>query len=208
MDATSFDQVVVHVDPSCPFAWITFRWLSEVECNGSIDLDVRLLSLSVVNEHRTLDDWYRNFNDKAWAPARVMAAVREHHGDAAARRFYETFGERFHVQFATGDNVERRAVAAEALVAAGLPDASMDAADDPRWDDELRTATKQTLDRVGLDVGVPVVEIDGVMMSGPVMTAIPKGPEAVAVYDAVRVLARRPGFTRLERRRIGALQTA
>ena len=67
---------------------------------------------------------------------------------------------------------------------------------------------KRTLDRVGLDVGVPVVEIDDVAVSGPVMTAIPKGRDAVAVFDAVRVLTRLPGFTRLERRRIGDLQTA
>ena len=208
MEATASDRVVVHVDPSCPFAWITFCWLSEVERTASIDLDVRLLSLSVVNEARTLDDWYRDFNDKAWAPARVMAAVRRHHGDGAARRFYRSFGERLHVQLGTGDDVERRAVAVEALAAAGLPEALIEAADDPRWDDELRTTTKETLDRVGLDVGVPVVEIDGVAVSGPVMTAIPKGRDAVAVFDAVRVLTRHPGFSRLERRRIGDLQTA
>ncbi|MET0909270.1 MAG: disulfide bond formation protein DsbA [Ilumatobacteraceae bacterium] len=199
---------MVHVDPSCPFAWITFRWLSEVERSASIDLHVRLLSLSVVNEDRPLDDWYRDFNDKAWAPARVMAATGRQHGDGAARRFYQSFGERFHVQLGTGDDVDRRAVALHALAAAALPDALIDAADDPRWDDELRTTTNETLDRVGLDVGVPVVEIDGAAVSGPVMTAIPRGPAAVAVFDAVCVLARHPGFTRLERRRTSDLQTA
>jgi hypothetical protein len=201
------DQVVAPVDPSCPFAWITFRWLTEVERGAAIDLQVRLLCLSVVNERRTLDDWYRDFNDKAWAPARVMAAVRQSHGDVAARRFYEGFGERFHVQLATGDEVERRAVAGEALPATGLPDVLREAADDPRWDDELRTTTRDTLDRVGLDVGVPVVEIDGVVVSVPVLAAIPSG-EAVAVFDAVRLLARRPEFVRLERQRAGALQNA
>lgn len=216
MEATAGDHVldqvvvhvVVHVDPSCPFAWITFRWLSEVETNASIDLHVRLLSLSVVNEDRTLDDWYRDFNDKAWGPARVMAAVRRHHGDGRARAFYQSFGERFHVQLGTGDDVDRRAVAVDALAASGLPDALIEAADDPRCDDELRTTAKETLGRLGLDVGVPVVEIDGVAVSGPVMTSIPKGREAVAVFDAVRVIARHPGFTRLERRRTGDLQTA
>ncbi len=208
MEATIDDQVVVYVDPSCPFAWITFRWLSEVERRDCIDLRVRLLSLSVVNELRTLDDWYRDFNDKAWVPARVMAAVRQRHGAAAARRFYEGFGERFHVQLATGDEIERRSVAAEGLALAELPPATIAAADDPRWDDELRTMTKQTLDRVGLDVGVPIVEIDGVLMSGPVLTAIPRGSAAVDVFEAVRVLACRPGFARLERQRVGALQTA
>ena len=137
-----------------------------------------------------------------------MAAVRRHHGDGAARRFYQRFGERFHVQLGTGDDVERRAVAVDALGAAGLPDVLIEAADEHRWDDELRTMTKETLERVGLDVGVPVVEIDRVSVSGPVMTAIPKGREAVAVFDAVRVLTSDPGFARLEQRRTGDLQTA
>jgi hypothetical protein len=68
-------DATVYVDPSCPFAWITSRWLAEVEAQGGIELQIRLLSLSVVNEHRELDEWYRGFNDHAWCPARVMAAV-------------------------------------------------------------------------------------------------------------------------------------
>ena len=102
---SSLPVLPVRLDPFC--------WLSEVEPNGSINLDVRLLSLSVVNEARTLDDWYRDFNTRPGL-ARVMAAVRRHHGDGAARRFYESFGERFHVQLGTGDDVERRAVAVDA----------------------------------------------------------------------------------------------
>lgn len=208
MEETSNASVAVYVDPSCPFAWITSRWLAEVEQQRSIDLHLRLLSLSVVNEHRELDAWYRRFNDAAWAPARVMYAVTAKHGRHAGRRFYEAFGERFHVELDTADDADRIAVAAEALATAGLPHAAMEAADDPRWDDVLRETTKETLERLGLDVGVPVVEIDGVGVSGPVLTAIPRGLEAVAVFDAVRVLAHRAGFVRLERRRVGDLQTA
>ena len=60
-------DVGVHVDPCCPFAWITFRWLTEVERIAGVRLDVRLLSLAVVNEHRVLDDWYRRFNNQRGA---------------------------------------------------------------------------------------------------------------------------------------------
>lgn len=208
MEATDATEVVVAVDPCCPFAWITFRWLTELERRPSVRLRVQLLSLAVVNEHRELDPWYRVFNDQAWGPARVMAAVNDRHGASAARRFYEAFGERFHVQLGSGDDVDRRTVAARALADAGLPQILIDAADDACWDAPLRAITTEMLDRVGLEVGVPIVVIDGVATSGPVMTTIPRGHDATRLYDAVRTLIAQPGFVRLERQRMGALEVA
>ena len=198
----------MHVDPSCPFAWITSQWLAEVERAGEIDLEVRLLSLAVVNEHRELDSWYREFNDRAWGPARVMNAVDDAHGAAAARRFYEAFGERFHVQLETADCVDRDAVAAYALADAGLTDGLIAASRDSQWDDELRSLTRAALVAVGLDVGVPITVIDGIATAGPVLSEIPRGDAAVALFHATRTLSRHPGFVRLERQRIGALQVA
>jgi hypothetical protein len=107
-------SVVAHVDPSCPFAWITWQWLTEVERLDRVELELRLLSLSVVNEQRPLDAWYRHFNDDAWAPARVMAAAADRCGAGAARQFYEAFGRRFHVCHGTADEVDRVALAVEA----------------------------------------------------------------------------------------------
>lgn len=199
--------VIVHVDPSCPFAWITSRWLAEVEQRRPIDLHIRLLSLSVVNEHRQLDDWYRGFNDAVWAPARVMAAVVDDHGEAAGRRFYEAFGNRFHVELGTADEVDRVAVAADALADADLPADLLAAATDARRDETLRSITSDALGPVGLDVGVPVVTVDGISASGPVLSEIPRGDAAVALLHAVRTLAAQRGFVRFERQRVGELQT-
>ena len=67
--------VVAYVDPTCPFAWITSRWLEEVERAGHAVVRRELMSLSAVNEGRQLDDWYRDYNDRAWRPARVTRAV-------------------------------------------------------------------------------------------------------------------------------------
>ena len=78
--------VVVFVDPSCPFAWITSRWLTEVERQRDLDLEFRLVSLSVINEDRVLEDWYREFNDRAWGPARVFAAVEKRERAKAGKR--------------------------------------------------------------------------------------------------------------------------
>lgn len=205
MEDISKSTATIFVDPSCPFAWITYRWLTEVEQHGVIDLSVRLLSLSVVNEHRDIDAWYRGFNDKAWGPARVMYAVAEHHGEGAARRFYEAFGHRFHVELETGDDADRTDIAAEALTRASLPAALIGAAGDTDHDDVLRDLTGRALERVGLDVGVPVVVVGENACAGPVFSQIPTGDDAVAVFRALSTLAAQPGFMRIERQRVGAL---
>lgn len=201
-------SIVAHVDPSCPFAWITWQWLVELERLGCVEAEVRLLSLSVVNENRTLDAWYRRFNDLAWAPARVMAAAARCNEEAAPRRFYDAFGQRFHVLHGTADEIDRVTLAAEALADADLPPTLLAAASDERWDPELRTATRTAVDAVGLDVGVPLIEIDGVTLSGPVLSSVARGDEAVALLEAVRTLARHRGFMRVERSRQGDLQPA
>ena len=88
--------MVIYVDPCCPFAWITSCWMVQVASQRPVRLEHRLVSLSVINENRELDEWYRGFNDRAWGPARVLAAVHAGHGAEAATAFYEAFGNRFH----------------------------------------------------------------------------------------------------------------
>lgn len=199
-------EAILYVDPSCPFAWIAERWLAEVAgLREDVTVEVRLLSLAVVNEHRELDEWYRGFNDAAWAPARVMLAVADGHGAEAGRRFYECFGQRFHVELGTADGADRVAVCADALAAAGSPAGLIDAAGDTSWDERLRTITGEALQPVGLDVGVPVLYLDGVAASGPVLSSIPRGRDAVDLFDALRTMTRLPGFVRFERARRGSL---
>jgi len=137
-----------------------------------------------------------------------MSATVDGYGAEAARRFYEAFGHRFHVVHATVDDVDRVVLAGEALADAGLPPALVAAASDTRLDPVLRTVTRTAIDAVGLDVGVPVVEIDGVTSSGPVLSSVPRGGDAVALLEAVRTLGRQPGFMRIERPRHGELQPA
>lgn len=201
-------EAILYVDPSCPFAWITERWLTEVEAQRPVAVEVRLLSLAVVNEYRELDAWYRGFNDAAWAPARVMAAVVERGDVTAGRRFYEAFGNRFHIELGTADEVDRVEVARQALADAELPAELIDAAADESWDEHLRLLTKAALEPVGLDVGVPVLHLDGVAASGPVLSAIPRGAAAAELFDAVATMSKLPSFVRFERQRVGSLQTA
>ncbi len=197
--------VEVFVDPSCPFAWITEQWLTAVEQLELIDLKVRLLSLSVVNDGRDIDDWYRGFNDAAWGPARVMAAIELQAGNTAARRFYAAYGRHFHVELDTADEADRLEMSRTALERADLAASFIDAATDHQLDEVLRAWTRDALAPVGLDVGVPITVIDGVASSGPVLARIPRGQDAVDMLEAVVLLSRQSSFVKFERQRIGSL---
>lgn len=194
-------MVVAYVDPSCPFAWITSRWLMEVARIRPITLRFEVMSLAVVNEHRDLEPWYRTFNDRAWGPARVCTAAGAHHGPAALARLYPALGRRIHDE----GNKDFDTVIPAALDEAGLPADLADVARRSDVDDRMRASTARAQQLVGEDLGTPTIVVDDVAFFGPVLSSIPRGDDALRVFDGARLLAGCPAFSELKRARTDEL---
>jgi hypothetical protein len=206
MDAEA-TKVGLWVDPVCPFAWITSRWLLEVERFRPIDVTFHVMSLSVLNQGRDgLSEFYRDLVDRAWGGVRLAVAVEHHHGTQALRALYGELGQRIHVQGRRQD----RAVFVESLAASGLPTALADVADTDEYDEMLRSSHHLGMDPVGEEVGTPVIHVPGVdgeavALFGPVLTSAPRAEAAVRLWDGVMLAARTPEFFELKRSRTRSL---
>jgi len=184
-------------DPICPWAWMTSRWMLEVERVRPVKTVFHVMSLSVLNAGRDLPDGYREMLDKGWAPVRVAIAVEEQYGQEQLRAFYTAVGTRIHNQ----QQGSGRDTLEAALREVGLPVELADAGDVGDNDEALRASHHQGMDPVGQDVGTPVIHVGDVAFFGPVMSPAPKGEEAGRVYDGVLALASYPGFFELKRTR-------
>ena len=184
-------------DPVCPFAWMTSRWMLEVEQVRDVHTVFHVMSLSVLNEGRDLPEGYRAAMDAAWAPARVALAVERDHGSDALRAFYTALGTRFH----PGDEPRTRATLEAALADCGLPADLADAGDTDAHDDALRASHHAGMDPVGDDVGTPVLHVTGMALFGPVISPAPKGEAAGDLFDGFVKMTAYPGFFELKRSR-------
>jgi protein-disulfide isomerase-like protein with CxxC motif len=184
-------------DPLCPWAWITSRWMKEVEHVRDVRTRFHVMCLSYLNETKDISDDYRERLHAGWGPVRVVMATAQTHGDDAVDRLYTEVGTRFHNQ---GREKSRETVL-EALAAAGLPVDLADAMDDDSLDDAIKKSHHEGVDLVGDDVGTPIVRVDGQSFFGPVVTPIPRGEAAGQLWDGVRLVTSTEGFFELKRTR-------
>ena len=185
-------------DPICPWAWITSRWILEVEKVRPVTVVWHVMSLSVLNEGKDdLPERYRESMRSAWGPVRVLMAAEQAHGPEVLLPLYTALGTRFHHEKAPRD----RETISAALAEVGLPADLADAMDSTECDEAVRASHADGIDRVGYDVGTPVISVNGTSVFGPVVSPIPRGEAAARLWDGVLLIAGTDGFFELKRSR-------
>lgn len=184
-------------DPLCPWAWMTSRWIGEVEKVRDVHVRWHVMSLSVLNQGKDVPAQYRDMLERGWGPVRVITAARIEHGDKVVKPLYDAIGSRLH----PGGRSDMTEVIAEAVAEVGLPAELAAYATSDRYDAELRASHQEGISLVGEDVGTPVVAFNGVAFFGPVVTPAPRGEAAGRLWDGCVLVAGTPGFFELKRTR-------
>lgn len=184
-------------DPTCPWAWMTSRWLKEVVRVRGVTVEFRVMSLAVLNEGRDLPDEYRASMDQAWGPVRVIVAAAHRYGEEVVPKLYDAIGAAIHQR-----KVEdlQHAIAL-GLAEVGLPAELIEAARTDEVDADLRARHAEAIALVGDDVGTPVIAIGDVAFFGPIVSPAPKGEDAGRLWDGCLLVAGTPGFFELKRSR-------
>lgn len=209
------DRIEFFFDPVCPFAWLTSRWAVEVSERTDLRIDWRFISLRVLNEERETFERHRQAHLAGLHLLRVADAVRGEHGNDGVGAYYAALGTELHTEgrrdeLFGGSEIDLDGLAGRALATAGLSGELAAASGDADRDRVVRAETDLALSRTGADVGTPIITFDPdrpdtSSFFGPVVNRIPRGDEAVELWDALATVARIPGVAELKRSLRGTL---
>jgi protein-disulfide isomerase-like protein with CxxC motif len=191
-------QVDFWFDPICPWAWIASRWMHEVQKLRPVKTVWHVMSLSVLNEDKEdLPEGYRQLLATGWGPVRVCIAAEQAYGPEVLGPLYTALGTRFHQEKLPRD----RTTIESALAESGLPASLADAMDSTEYDEALRASHSDGIERVGYEVGTPIISLNGTSVFGPVVSPIPRGEAAARLWDGVLLISGTDGFFELKRSR-------
>ena len=193
------------LDPLSPWAWVTARWLEEVQSIRDIKVSWHVMCLDILHEHDEvpLSEEFRAWMKGTWLPARAVEAARATQGDEAARQLMFAIGRMYNVD----RNRDLPAVIAAAVAECGLPESVVEASTSTQFDAAVRASHDAGMALGGKDVGTPILAIPGpdgspIGLFGPVVSKTPRGQEAGRLWDGLVLLAQTPGFYELKKERI------
>jgi protein-disulfide isomerase-like protein with CxxC motif len=185
-------------DPLCPWAWLTSRWMLQVEEVRDVKTNWHVMSLGLLNaEKEDMTDEYRELMKRAMGPVRVCIAAEQAKGPDILLPLYTAIGTRIHLE----GRREDPNILAESLEEVGLPAELASAGTSTDFDEALAKSHHEGMDPVGYDVGTPVIHVGGIAFFGPVITPAPKGEEAGKLWDGVLAVAGFEGFFEIKRSR-------
>jgi hypothetical protein len=176
---------------------MTSRWADEVSRLRDFEVNWQVMSLAVLNENTDVSDEYRAFFPRALKYTRLVQAAQELHGQETVKALYDALGTRIHHD----GNSDADSVIPAALAEVGLPADFARYADSEEFDVQMRASHFEGINRVGQDVGTPVIAVNDVAFFGPVISPAPTGDAALALWDGVVAVAAYDGFFEIKRSR-------
>ncbi|MGD8881917.1 MAG: DsbA family protein [Desulfobacterales bacterium] len=195
------DRVDFYWDPICPWCWITSRWMVDVGRQKQIRVNWKLFSLKIINKDRDIPEHFKILHQIGLRALRVAAAVGKEYGNDGLAKLYTVMGTRYHHD---NEDIDEPDILEEILKSCGFPEQLAAAVDEEAWDKIIAADMGQAVAKVGTDVGVPLIVLDGGKgpgFFGPVFSPAPTGNPAAALWDAIIVAGRTPGFFELKRTR-------
>ena len=184
-------------DPICPWAWMTSRWILEVEKVRDISVRWNLFSLAYLNRDKELPEDYKARLIRSWHATRVIAAAQKAKGANITLPLYTAISSRIHLKKMDVGV----ALFEEALAEVGLDTALAQAMNDESFNSAIIESHERGIALVGNDVGTPIISVSGAAFFGPVISPAPKGEEAGKLWDGVVGVAGYPGFFEIKRSR-------
>ena len=202
-----------YFDPVCPWAYITSRWVVEVQEQRGYDVSWKFISLFTINNDRGYNEGnmpWRDGHMSGLQALRVASAARAAAGNDAVAAVYTALGKAIHLdKRRPKDSTELKDFARTVLSEAGLNPQWAESATDELHDEVIRYETSRALELTGKDVGTPILVFhpekpNEASFFGPVISSIPRGAEALRLWDAVETLATTSGMAELKRSLRGA----
>jgi 2-hydroxychromene-2-carboxylate isomerase len=184
-------------DPVCPWAWMTSRWILEVEKVRDISVQWNLFSLAHLNRDKELPEEYKSRLIRSWQSTRVIAAAQKENGSSITLPLYTAISSRIHLKKMDVGVV----LFEDALTEVGLNPALAQAMSDESFNAAIIESHDRGIALVGNDVGTPIISVGGAAFFGPVISPAPKGEEAGKLWDGVVGVASYPGFFEIKRSR-------